>query len=208
MNHLEQLNLIKRIKAIAETGLVYVEKDSWDADRYAELKNISLELMAEVANEPLKELHNFFMPEKDYPTPKVDVRGFVLNENNEILMAKESVDGKWTIPGGWADVGFAPSEVVVKEIEEETGIQTKVERLLAVYDKQRHPHPPEPYYIYKLMFFCRATGGSLQPGFDMKGAAYFPLDNLPELSEDRILESQLQHLYKLVNEEEQIVYFD
>lgn len=188
-------------------GLVYVE-DPYDEERYQELREISLKLMAHLADVPFAQIDGFFIPQLDYPTPKVDVRGFVMNDKHEILMAKESVDNKWTIPGGWADIGNTPKEVVIKEIKEETGIDAEVVRLLAIYDKQRHRHPAEPYYIYKLMFLCKATGGELQAGFDMRGADYFPLDNLPVLSEERILESQLKHLYDLVMNNVQTTYVD
>ncbi len=207
MNPKEQLNLLKRLKAISEVGLVYA-KDPYDQERYEELKQISLKLMAYMADAPIKVIQDFFMPEQDYPTPKVDVRGFVLNEKDEILMARESVDGKWTIPGGWADIGSTPSEIAVKEIEEETGLQSEVVRFLGVYDKQVHPHPPEPYYIYKLIFLCKIKGGVLKAGFDMLDAGFFPLHNLPELSEERILESQLKHLFQLTKSSESEVYFD
>ena len=123
-------------------------------------------------------------------------------------MAQESVDGKWTIPGGWSDVGNTPTEVAVKEIKEETGLDAEIVRLIAVYDKQRHPHPPEPYYIYKMIFHCKITGGELQAGFDMQGADWFSLDELPQLSENRILESQLHHLFTLVKDDIQKVYSD
>ncbi|WKX77735.1 NUDIX hydrolase [Zobellia laminariae] len=93
---MKELEQIKRIKALAEMGLVYAE-DEYNRERYEELKQIALELMASVANQPLSILENFYMPVTDYPTPKVDVRGFVLNEKNQVLMAKESIDGKWTI---------------------------------------------------------------------------------------------------------------
>jgi len=104
----QPLELVKQIKALADTGLVYAE-DEYDRERYVELREISLKLLSNVSNQPLTILNDFFMPEKNYPTVKVDVRGFVLNERNEILMAKEQVDGKWTIPGGWADIGYTPS---------------------------------------------------------------------------------------------------
>ncbi|CAM4170868.1 NUDIX hydrolase [Zobellia nedashkovskayae] len=204
---MKQLEQIKRIKALAETGLVYVE-DEYNRERYEELKQIALELMASVADKPLAVLDDFYMPVKDYPTPKVDVRGLVLNEKNQILMAKESIDGKWTIPGGWAEVGYPPSTCVTKEIEEETGLNTTVVRLLAVYDKQFHPHPPQPFYIYKLCFLCQLAGGELNHGFDMQGAAFFDIDDLPELSTDRILESQIKQLYTMAVENKMDVYFD
>ena len=202
-----QLDLVKRIKAIAETGLVYAE-DSYDRERYEELREIGLKLMAEMSGKSFAQLDSFFLPQLDYPTPKVDVRGFVLNDKDEILMARESVDGKWTIPGGWADVGHTPTDVAVKEIKEETGLDAEIVRLVAIYDKQRHPHPPEPYYIYKLMFHCKVTGGKLEAGFDMRGADWFSLDNLPPLSEERILESQLHHLFTLVKNDVRDVYSD
>lgn len=206
MSKNEALNLIKRLKSLADTGLVYAES-GYDIDRYRELKEISLRLMAQVTNESFEVLKDFFMPEADYPTVKVDVRGFVLNESDEILMAKESIDGKWTIPGGWADVGDSPSEAVIKEIKEETGFDAEVIRLLAIYDKRCHPHPPEPFYIYKIMFFCKVSGGELKHGFDMQGADFFPLNKLPELSTDRILEPQLRQLFALAKEKAE-VYFD
>jgi len=197
----EQLQLIKRIKSLADTGLVYVE-DDYAKERYEELREISLKLMGALANKPLEAMENFFLEEKDYPTVKVDVRGLVINDKNEILMAK------WTIPGGWADIGDTPTKAVIKEIKEETGLTASVVRLLAIYDKSCHNHPPEAFYIYKLMFLCRVTGGNLQHGFDMRGAAFFPLTDLPELSEPRILESQLKHLVQLANADSPIVYVD
>ncbi|WP_396636508.1 NUDIX hydrolase N-terminal domain-containing protein [Maribacter sp. R77961] len=203
----EQLTLIKRLKSLAETGLVYVE-DDYARERYEELRKISLQLMGAITSQPVKLLNDFFLREKDYPTVKVDVRGFVLNDKNQILMAKESIDEKWTIPGGWADIGDTPTEAVIKEIREETGLDAEVVRLLAIYDKRCHNHPPEPFYIYKLMFLCTITGGNLQHGFDMKGADFFSLNDLPQLSEPRILESQLKHLFQLANSDNQSVHID
>lgn len=207
MKDSDQLNLVKRIKALSDTGLVYCQNE-YDRERFEELREISLKLLATMADHPLSALRDFYMPVIDYPTPKVDVRGFVLNETKEVLMVKESEDDKWTIPGGWADVGYSPSEVVVKEIEEETGFKTKAVRLLAVYDKKCHPHPPQPYYIYKLNFLCTIYGGELRPSFDIKEVGFFPIDQLPELSEDRILESQLRQLHKMVMDDDNSVYFD
>ncbi len=203
----EQLDTIKRIKAIAETGLVFAE-GAYDKERYEELRAISLKLMAEIAEVPFEKLDSFYLPTLDYPTPKVDVRGFVLNEKDQILLAKESVDSKWTIPGGWADIGNTPTEVAIREIKEETGLDAKIVRLLAIYDKQRHQHPAEPYYIYKLMFHCKVVGGELEPGFDMLGADWFSLDALPPLSEERILLTQLKQLYKMVKNNDLHVYTD
>lgn len=207
MDSKTQWNLIQRIKAIAETGLAYAE-NGYDKERYQELRKIGLQLMEQQTGTSLQQFEDFFLPPKDYPTPKVDVRAFILNEKDEVLMAQESIDGQWSIPGGWADIGVGPSQATLNEVHEETGLQAEIVRLLAIYDKRSHPHPPEPFYIYKLMYHCRIVGGTLNPGFDIKDAAWFAMDNLPPLSEDRILKSQLTHLFTLVKEGSTIVYTD
>lgn len=202
------LDQIKKLKALADTGLVYAT-DGYNRDRYEQILEISLELMAQVSDNTIENLKASFAPVIDYPTVKTDVRALVLSEDKkQILMARESVDGKWTLPGGWADVGDTPREAVVKEVWEETGIRAKPIALLAVFDKRIHPHPPQPYYIYKLVILCEATSGELKSGFDMTGAAYFDVDNLPELSEDRILKSQVELVYKKALEGDFVAYFD
>ena len=204
-NH--QLELIKRLKALSEIGLVYAE-NGYDKERYEEIRKISFALLEEVTGKPLELLQNFFLPEKDYPTAKVDVRAFTLNENDEILLVRENFDGKWTIPGGWADIGHTPKEAVIKEVAEETGFDAEIVRPLAIYDKRCHAHPPQPFYVYKLVFFCRILGGEPRPGFDIRDVGFFPLEGLPELSKDRILKSQLEHLFGLAKDEKAKVYFD
>lgn len=194
----ELLNIAKKVKSIADIGLLY-SKDPYDRDRYTELHELALEMMSQLVNTPLEEVRSFYDPVTEYPTPKVDIRGILLNEKNEILLARESADGKWSLPGGWGDIGLTPSEVIVKEFLEETGLQVAVTRLLAVFDKKMHPHPFQPYYVYKFVFLCELKGDMLfNKGFDMLDAAFFPIDQLPELSLDRILPSQIEMLHQNV----------
>ncbi len=207
MSTQNSLELIKRIQSICGTGLVYAQNE-YDKERYEELQAISLELMSVVSDTPLAVLNNFFMPHTDYPTPKVDIRGFVLNASKEILLVKETIDKKWSLPGGWGDIGFTPSEVIIKEIQEEIGLHSKAMKLLAVYDKKCHAHPPQPFYVYKMVFLCEVLKGTITPSFDIEDAGYFHIDNLPSLSEDRILESQIRQLYHQVIQEKHEVYFD
>ena len=199
--------LLQQLKALAEIGITHADS-GYDLERYQEIRQISLELLGDWVNQPVEKLKDFFLEPEDYPTPKVDVRAYIENEKGDLLLAQESVDGKWTIPGGWADIGETPLECVVKEVKEETGLEAEVIRLLAIYDKRCHPHPPRPHYVYKLIFLCKTTGGVLNPGFDMKGAQFFGWDQLPELSEDRILRSQLEQLKALSRREESDIYCD
>ncbi|WP_028377686.1 NUDIX hydrolase [Leeuwenhoekiella sp. MAR_2009_132] len=208
MNEINEqlLNSIKQVKSLAEAGLVY-NKENYDAERYQELRTLSLEMMSVLSNLPVQQFKEFYLPETDYPTPKTDVRGLILNENGQVLLVKETVDNKWTLPGGWADIGLTPSENVLKEIQEETGFSAEVVRLLAVLDKRCYPHPPQTHYVYKLCFLCRIVDGTFNPNFDIGGVDWFNIDKLPALSPDRILEEQLVKLIALAKEA-QAVYYD
>ncbi|PYI51595.1 NUDIX hydrolase [Paenibacillus flagellatus] len=188
------LHWAQRIQAIAQTGLTYA-KDGYDIERYEELREISIEMMREQTGEPYAKVKELFASETGYPTPKVDVRGVVF-ENGKLLMVREKSDGKWTLPGGWADIGYTPKEVAVKEIREEAGLDVRAVKLLAVLDKKCHPHPPEPYYIYKMFILCERLGGEPKAGLETSGVGYFGEDELPELSENRNTESQVRLMFE------------
>jgi ADP-ribose pyrophosphatase YjhB (NUDIX family) len=201
------LNDIKRLKALADTGIIYAKGD-YDRERYETIQEISHSLLAALTEKPFETIKGFYNDVTDYPTPKVDIRALVLNEKSEILMVREQVDGCWALPGGWADIGATPAEVAAKEVFEETGLTVAVEHLLAVFDKRNHPHPPEPYYVYKIVFGCRYTEGVLSKGFDILDVGFFSIDALPPLSEPRNLASQIQLVFnKWVNGDLK-TYFD
>jgi len=201
------LEYAKQLKSLADTGLVY-QDNPFDRERYTAIRETAFRLMANVTEGSPEKVRSFYSDIKEYPTPKVDVRGLVVNEKGEILMVREMADSRWTIPGGWADIGLSPSEVAVKEVREESGLEVTAKRLLAVYDKRCHHHPPSPYYIYKIVILCEVKGGILQPGFDILDAGWYSKDNLPELSTDRILEEQIAELYDLYESGEVTARFD
>ncbi len=200
--------IAKRLKAMADTGLLYVEND-YDKERYEELLQLSYKLMQMHSGNNINFIEGFFDEVIEYPTPQVDVRGFLLNAKNEVLLVKEKSDSKWTIPGGWCEVGLTPKENISKEMKEETGLDVKVERILAVFDKKCHPHPPQAHYVYKLVYLCSSQDGmELNPNHEILDAAYFPLNNLPELSTDRILKNQLEILFQKIISNDNSVYSD
>lgn len=201
------LHHIMRIKAIAETGLLY-NSNEYDRERYTELQEISFELLTVVSGLTIEALKQQLPAAADYPTAKVDIRALILSADKKILMVKESADGKWSLPGGWGEVGYSPKETVIKECKEETGLDVTVGQLVAVFDKRLHPHPPEPYYVYKMVFYCEAITSEIQKGFDVLDVQYFPINDLPELSENRILKSQIEMVYKKIKAGEVAAYFD
>lgn len=201
------LEEIKKLSSIADVGLLYCN-NPYDIERYQELRAISLRLLQTVSNHSLEALQQTFPLSTDYPTAKVDVRALVLSPDKKILMAREGSDGKWSLPGGWADIGYSPKETAVKEVKEETGVDVTVQRLLAVFDKRMHPHPPQPHYVYKLVFYCEAVSAELVKGFDVLDVGYFSVDELPPLSTDRIVTKQIEIVYRKAMDGDREAYFD
>lgn len=112
------LKIARRIQAIAQSGLHFTE-DDFDRDRYEELRLLSVRLVGTICNTEPGKLSNLFTNETGFQTPKVDIRSVVIKDG-KILMAREKLDGKYSIPGGFADINYSPSEVAVKEVREET----------------------------------------------------------------------------------------
>jgi ADP-ribose pyrophosphatase YjhB (NUDIX family) len=189
----------QRLQALAQAGIAYATA-SYDLERYEEIREISVSLLQELTDEPREKIIRAFASETGYQTPKVDVRAVLFRGNREILLVKEKNDqDRWTLPGGWADIGYSPFEVAMKEAQEETGLTVRAVRLLALYDKRKHPHPPQPWYVYKAFVQCEIEGGELaQETAETTGAAWFSLEQLPsiELSTDRVTGSQLALLFR------------
>lgn len=203
----ELIYLAQRIRALSQTALTY-SKDEYEIERSHELIEISHRITSLATGIDEKEIASLYIPQEEYITPKVDIRAVVFNDKDEILLVREKVDGRWAMPGGWSDVGFTPREVVVKETKEETGLDVRADRLLAIMDKRCHPHPPSSFYVYKLFILCEITGGTFNDTFDIMDKEFFSLDNLPPLSLERTLPEQVLLMDKLRRNPAGLVYMD
>jgi len=199
----DYLRVAQRLQALAQAGLMYTQ-NVFDTERYTEIQALSLELMASLTGQPAALLNTLFAEETGYPTPKVDIRAVLFRGTEEILLVQEKLDGgRWSLPGGWADVGYTPFEVAVKEVREETGLETEAVRLLALLDKKQHPHPPQPWYIYKAFVLCRVVGGELQTNtVETTGVRWVHRSELAqlELSTDRVTLSQLAQMLEFAEQ--------
>jgi ADP-ribose pyrophosphatase YjhB (NUDIX family) len=195
MSH-DWLEWAQRLQAIAQNGLTFND-NPYDVERYQQIRQIAAEIIASHTHLETGDFLHLFSNEEGYATPKVDVRGVVFRDD-KILLVNEREDGCWTLPGGWVDVGESPSTAVVREVYEESGYQTKVRKLLAVYDRNhpRHGHPAFPYQVYKLFFQCDLIGGTATDNFETEGAAFFAEDNIPELSLTRVVPTQIARLFE------------
>ena len=201
------LEYAKRIRAISAIGLTFTQNE-YDVDRYNELEAISLRLMEAVSDLSSEKLKTYYAGEREYVTPKVDVRAVVFNEKKELLLVREASDGRWSLPGGWADVGSSPSEVAAKEVYEESGWVVTPFKLLAVLDSRLHNHPPTPDYIYKLFIGCEITGGGWKQTFDILEGAFFTRTQIPNLSTNRVTAEQIALMFAYADDPAKVATLD
>jgi ADP-ribose pyrophosphatase YjhB (NUDIX family) len=188
------LEWARQLQSIAQAGLTYA-KDPFDIERYEAVRKLAAEMLAAHTGEEVGRVHDLFIGEYGHPTPKVDVRGAVFN-GDTVLLVKERVDGGWTLPGGWADVNESPAEAVVREVFEESGYVTRVVKLLALYDRRKHDHPPHPWHIYKIFFQCELVGGAPVTSNETDEVAFFHKDEIPTLSIARVTAAQLARFFE------------
>ena len=195
-NNFNWLKWTSEIQAIAQSGFTY-SNNEFDKERYIRLKEIIAELAAHCSGNKLNDIVNIFTLEQGYATPKIDVRSFILKEN-KVLLVKERSDNLWTLPGGWVDVNESPSEAAIRETKEETGYDVSAIKLLALWDKLKHDHPPQWPHAHKYFFYCEIISGEPTENVEISEQDFFDLHNLPLLSTHRVTEKQLARLHKLV----------
>jgi ADP-ribose pyrophosphatase YjhB (NUDIX family) len=207
MSHELWRESLKRLRAIAQTGQTYT-KDPYDRERYEELESMALTLLARLLDSPPEVVRSVYLPEKGYPTPKVDVRAGVFREGR-ILLVRESADGRWTLPGGWGDEHESPKQSVEREVREESGFEVRAERLVAVKDRHLHPYTPKRLErIYKLFFLCELTGGEAGTSLETDEVDFFTIDDLPPLSLGRTLPDDVTLMDAYRQSPERPCYFD
>jgi ADP-ribose pyrophosphatase YjhB (NUDIX family) len=189
------LKWAKELQAIAQNGLTF-SSNGYDTERYTAIQNIAAEVMASYGNVEKEYVLDLFSRDVGYATPKVDVRGVVFRDG-DLLCVREREDNLWTLPGGWADINECPSEAVAREVFEESGYETRVVKLLAVYDRSKHGHVPVfPYHVYKLFFLCELTGGMPKPGKETSEVLFFGEYNIPMLSLSRVTPQQTARFFE------------
>ncbi len=185
---------LRELAAIAGTGLGFT-RDPYDRERYERLKVLATLLIAESYRLPPEQVALALIEEPGYVTPKIDVRGGVISDGR-ILLVREATDGKWALPGGYADVNLSPAEAVESEIVQESGYTARAVKLVALLDRRKH-HQAHPLlqHCYKLFFLCELTGGAAATSLETTEIGFFAPDALPELSTGRNTAAQIQLLF-------------
>ena len=184
---------LQRMIALTDTGLTFT-KDPFDRERYEDLRSLLSEMLNQASDLDADEVAEVLKPTSAYATPLMDVRAWMV-EDEKICLVRGQGENDWALPGGFGEVGYSPIENILKEIEEETGFEAKVERLLAVFDTNRFQLQSKQYA--KFVFECKLLDGQFQENQEIADLQFFAIDQLPALSEKRITKEQIEILWQV-----------
>jgi ADP-ribose pyrophosphatase YjhB (NUDIX family) len=186
----------REMQALAQTGLEF-SKDPYDRERYAALRRLSVQVMAEHTGADQRRIEALFDTEAGYATPKVGVRGAVFDADGRILMVREVVDqNRWTLPGGWADVNQTPAQSVVREVFEESGYRVRAVKLAAVWDRARQAQPAMAFSVVRMFFVCTLEGGAPATSLETSEIGWFAERDVPkDLSLRRTLPQHISRMF-------------
>jgi ADP-ribose pyrophosphatase YjhB (NUDIX family) len=198
------LELARRLQSIAQAGLEYCHTD-YDRDRYQQIREISTEIIEHYSDYSREDIIRFFASDDGYPTPKVDVRAAIFKDD-KILMVREKSDGKWSLPGGWADQHLTLSENLIKESYEEAGVKVEPGKVIAILDRNKRNTPPIPHGCYKIFVHCDLKSGSFNENTETSDSAFYSLEELPELSTERNTSEQIEICFRSLKEKWKVLY--
>jgi ADP-ribose pyrophosphatase YjhB (NUDIX family) len=201
------LRIARELRAIAQTGLTF-SADRFDRQRYERIRELAASMLVQGSGADYEVMLGVLREDRGYATPKVDVRGAAFVDGR-VLLVREISDGKWTLPGGWADVNQTAAECVVREIAEESGFEAQALKLAAVHDYQRSNHPARHIdSIYKMFFICKITGGAARISDETSEVAFFLRGELPPLSLGRTTAAQIDRMFQHAEHPELAADFD
>ena len=179
----ELIRWSEALAGIARTGLGFSQVQ-YERERYEEILHVASDMRVAAGHALVpEELQGEWMRTvgsgvPGYVTPKIAVGAVVTNDEGKLLLLQRADSGHWLYPTGWADIGYSPAEVAVKEVREETGIDCVPVSVLSIVDSMRHGFTSVP--LYSIVFFCRATGGSLQAHpLEATDLGWFTEESLP-----------------------------
>lgn len=194
------------IQSIAQAGLAYTQ-NNYDIERYERLREISAEIIAEKSYINLEKVKDLFCNEEGYQTPKIDTRA-VIFKDNKILLTHEN-NGTWSLPGGWCDVLESVKSNTIKEVKEETGLNVKAIKVIAIQDRNKHNKPTYAYGICKIFILCDVIDGEFIENIETTEIKYFSLDEIPNnLAEEKTNKDQIEMCFKAFNDKNWETQFD
>lgn len=206
MGSYRYLEWAREIQALAQTGFHYASND-YQKQRCQRLMEIAAEMIAENTGQEARPIVKAYQAQLGYATPKIDVRAVVFRDG-KLLLVRERMDGGWTLPGGWADVGDIPSEAAEREVLEEAGFRVKARKAIGIYDANR-VGPLEIFHAYKIVFLCELVGGEARTSNETSEVDFFSAEEIPSaLSGERTQPRHIRDAFAQLRNPECPTVFD
>ena len=190
-----------KVLSISQIGIKY-SKDPYALENYEDLEKLTVEMLNSTENSD----YDGNIYERDiYPTPSTSVRILVFNDKNELLMVQERDSGNWSVPGGWCDVFESSSENAQKEVRQETGLHVKIDRLLAILQREKYKDYKTLVSEYVHYYSGIVISGELTTNHETTDVGFFPLDALPPLSRKSTF-SEIMKAVKVYKRESDVVF--
>lgn len=204
-NNTQWLDWAKELQFIAQSALAYC-KDSFDIERFQRTREISAEILSTYSGLSVEKVKGLFCNENGFQTPKLDTRAAIFDDD-KILLVHET-NGTWSLPGGWVDALETIKSNTQKEVKEEAGLEVTASRLIAVQDRNKHNDPPYAYNVCKVFVLCEIIGGEFTANIETTETAYFALDELPVLAEEKTSKEQIAMCFEAYKNPDWQVKFD
>ena len=165
------------LAAMARTGLEFATND-YDRERFRRTLAIGEDMAGMTIDAE-------FTPERPYladigiASPKIGCSVAAFDDMGRVALIKRADNGRWALPGGYAEVGSPPSVNALRELHEETGFEAELERLVGVYDN-KSLGGVSPYQFYICCFRARITGGDATPSIETPEVVLADPGELPE----------------------------
>lgn len=196
----------KELQNLSQCALAYC-RDPYDIERFQRIREISAEMISELADLPLDYVKATFCAGTGYQTPKLDTRAAVIRDG-KILMVRES-NGQWTLPGGWVDYDHTIRSNAAKEVLEESGMVVDPVRVIALFDHNRRNHTDYPSNICSAYVLCEYRSGTFQPNLETIDSGFFAPDSLPEpLATAKTTREQIELCFRAAADVNWQVIFD
>ena len=110
----------------------------------------------------------------EYRNPALAVDAAVRRGDQVLLIQRgnEPWKGAWALPGGFVDYGEDPTDAVLRELEEETGLSGQIIRLL---DAKGDPNRDPRKHIVSIVYLIEAEGEPVG-GDDAADARFWPIE--------------------------------
>ena len=196
----------KELQNLSQCALAYC-RDPYDIERFHRIREISAEMVSELADLPLDRVKATFCAGTGYQTPKLDTRAAVIRDG-KILLVRET-RGQWALPGGWVDYDHTIRSNAAKEVLEEAGMVVEPVRVIALFDHNRRNHTDYPSNICSAYVLCEYRSGTFQPNLETIDSGFFAPDSLPEpLATAKTNREQIELCFRAAADENWQVIFD